>query len=440
MKTLHYECFSGISGDMNLSALIDLGVPLAHIQAELDKLGISEEFSLHCATAEKMGITGEKVSVHISGTGHSHAHSGHEHPHHDHQHADAHHSHDHPHGHSHHDHNHGHSGHRHTHGRDFSAIKKLISDSTLSDSVKNISLEIFMHIARAEGKIHGKPADQVHFHEVGAVDSIVDIVGAAVALDYLQPEVITCSSVELGCGFVNCVHGKFPVPAPATAEILKGVPVHIGGVQGEATTPTGAAIIATVVDQFSDSLSFIPQKTAYGIGHRDFSIPNVLRVTLGETPTKDNAYMTRENHIIECAMDDMIPEDYEMLQEILLSKGALDVLFIPVYMKKSRPGTLVQVLCTAARKEDLMGTMFAHSTTFGLRTWAVSKHELPRNMNTIETSLGPVAIKSADDRSKWKIEYEDLENISRAKGLSIRQIRTIIHREYGRKDDESPEI
>ena len=217
----------------------------------------------------------------------------------------------------------------------------------MSAKVKSISLNIFTRIAEAEGKIHGHKTDDVHFHEVGAVDSIVDIVGAAVCLDYLHPDRIISSPVEVGGGFVRCAHGILPVPAPATVEILQGIPVKSGAVPFETTTPTGAAILAATVDTFTEELYFTPQKIGYGIGHRDTDIPNVLRAYLGEMPTADDADDTEKQTaiLVECNIDDMNPEMYEDVMEALLAKGAYDVFLTPIIMKKSRPAIKISVLC-----------------------------------------------------------------------------------------------
>jgi uncharacterized protein (TIGR00299 family) protein len=246
MNILYYHCFAGISGDMNLAAMIDLGVPPELLKNEIAKLNVGG-YKIEIKETIKSGITGTQVTVVLDQT----EHQGNKHKH-----------------------KHGH--------RSYKAIKNIFADADLSNEVKKTSLNIFEKIAAAEAKIHGKNIDDVHFHEVGAVDSIVDIVGAAICYHYLAPEKTLCSTVELGGGFVNCAHGKFPVPAPATAEILKSVPVKLGTVNFETTTPTGAAILATLVDEFTDTPNFLIEKTSYGIGHRDLEIPNVLRVHLAK--------------------------------------------------------------------------------------------------------------------------------------------------------------
>lgn len=244
MKILYYDCFSGISGDMNLGAMLDIGVDEGYLVSELSKLSIDHEFEIKTCKDQRKGIQGTKVDVIIK------------HPHH-------------------HEHENHHEEHHH---RNLKDIENIINSSALNDNVKSLSLNMFKKIAEAEGKVHGKSIYEVHFHEVGAIDSIIDITGAAICLDYLKVDKIMCSGVELGGGFVKCAHGLIPVPAPATVEILKGVPVKSGIVPFETTTPTGAAILAANVNEFSDLKDFIIEKTGYGVGNRDTEIPNVLRV------------------------------------------------------------------------------------------------------------------------------------------------------------------
>ncbi|MBP2635361.1 MAG: hypothetical protein H6Q72_1268 [Firmicutes bacterium] len=265
MKVLYYDCFCGISGDMNLGALLDLGVDEDYVRQELSKLKLDAEYALQVKKDNKKGISGTRVDVvlHIA----THIHNHHHHHHHHHHQAqngiEA---------------EHGHTQHVH---RNLKDIENIIMNSTLSDQVKKLSLAIFMKVAEAEAKVHGKPLYEVHFHEVGAVDSIVDIVGAAVCLEYLKVDKIMASSVQVGGGFVKCAHGIIPVPAPATVEILKNVPMKSGIVAFETTTPTGAAILAANVGEFADSMDLTVEKVGYGIGHRELDIPNVLRVYLG---------------------------------------------------------------------------------------------------------------------------------------------------------------
>ncbi len=265
MGILYYDCFCGISGDMNLGAMIDLGVDPEHLKAELQKLPMANEFELKISRQQKKGIEGTKADVVLK---HSHHHHSHENEHHHHGTEEG--------------HSHGHGeGHHHDH-RNLAKIEGIIMGSVLSDKVKALSMKIFMEVAVAEAKVHGKPIDQVHFHEVGAVDSIVDIVGAAICYEALGVDGVISSSVELGGGFVKCDHGMMPVPAPATAEILKGIPVRMGLTKSEMTTPTGAAILKALVSEYNDQMSMNIVKIGYGLGNRDHEFPNVLRAMILE--------------------------------------------------------------------------------------------------------------------------------------------------------------
>lgn len=274
MRILYYDCFAGISGDMNLGAMIDLGVKEEYLKEELFKLNLDGEFELKVKKDIRKGISGTKVDVILLNQHDDDDHSEENHKHiHDHSH-----NHEHIHSHKHEEHGHTHS---HEH-RNLMDIEKIIDESTLSNNVKELSKKMFLKVAEAEAKVHGKELYEVHFHEVGATDSIVDIIGAAICLDYLKVDKVMASTVQVGGGFVKCAHGLMPVPAPATAEILKGVPITSGIVKYEATTPTGAAILATAVEEFTDSKDFVIEKTGYGVGTIDKEIPNVLRVFLAK--------------------------------------------------------------------------------------------------------------------------------------------------------------
>lgn len=379
MKILYYDCFSGISGDMNLGALIDAGVPSDYLIKELEKLNV-QGYRLHISSALKMGISGTRAHVDLKDKG---------------QHQKGHtHSHSHP---QHHEH------------RNLQAIKKIISNSSLNQTIKEKSIAIFEEIARAEAKIHAKSIDEIHFHEVGAIDSIVDIVGAAICIDYLKPEKILSSTVELGGGFVHCTHGVFPVPAPATAEILTDIPVKKGTVDKETTTPTGAAILKIFVDEFVDKTNFKIQKTAYGIGHHDLDIPNVLRVYIGETEKNLNLHKT-EVLLVQCNIDDMNPEHYDYLMDTLFKAGAQDVFFVPMIMKKSRPAVQINVLCERNCYEAIENILLNETTSLGLRYYPVEKSMLERNIRSIETKYGTIRIKEgilAGKTIKSKAEYDD---------------------------------
>lgn len=397
MKILYFDCFSGISGDMNLGAMIDLGIEREYLIAELNKLSLTG-YHIEISKEVKQGISGTKVSVHLEHTVAAHSHSGKSH-------------------------------HHHHENRNLEDIRKIILKSGLNERVKNISLKIFGKIAEAEAKIHNKPVSEIHFHEVGAVDSIIDIVGAAVCIDFLKPDKIMSSTIELGGGFVTCAHGTFPVPAPATVEILKGLPVKSGAVMNETTTPTGAAILATLVDEFSDNTSFIIQKTGYGLGHKDFEIPNLLRIYIGETEIAGRS-TSNTSTIIECNIDDMNPELYDYIFESLFKAGANDVFITPIIMKKSRPAVILSVLCSPVNESEIEKILFEETSTLGIRKYNVIKAMLDRKIDTIHTPLGNVSIKSAFFNGrllKSKPEYEDCLKIAREKQMPLSEVYSIVN-------------
>jgi uncharacterized protein (TIGR00299 family) protein len=379
MKIISYDCFSGISGDMNLGAMIDLGVEKAFLIDELNKLNL-KGWELEVIKDQRHGITGTKVTV--KQTRHEHAH------------------------------------------RHMSDIEKIINDSELDNSIKELSKKIFMKIAVAEAKVHNTTIDHVHFHEVGAIDSIIDIVGAAICFNYLKVEGVHVSTVELGSGFVKCDHGKLPVPAPATAEIIKGIPVKKGGVDFEATTPTGAAILAALGTDFSTTLPLKIEKTAYGVGQKDNpDVPNLLRVFLGEAISK-----TESGHNalqLECNIDDMNPEFYDYISEKLFAAGASDVYLSDIIMKKARPGIVLNVLCESDSADTLKQIIFTESTTLGIRTFPYRKETLVRKFVTIDTIYGEVNIKRSyynDNEVSCKPEYDDCKRIALEKGIPLKEV------------------
>lgn len=413
MKILYYDCFSGISGDMNLGAMIDLGVDEQYLRDELEKLHLHNEFELGVNPDERKGITGTRAVVNLL---HNHGHS------HDHDH---HHNHDHHHGHSHtHDHDH--------HHRNLDDIKKIINNSGLNQRVKNLSLEMFLEVAKAEGKIHGKPINEVHFHEVGAIDSIVDIIGAAICFDFLNVDKVIFSPITVGGGFVDCAHGRFPVPAPATSEILRGIPIVSGEIQKEMTTPTGAAIAKVLADEFTFEKNFTISKIGYGIGHRDNPIPNVLRVFLGETAENNR----EKAKIIECNIDDMNPEFYQYIMNKLLDKGAMDVYLTPITMKKNRPAMKLSILCKNDLADSLTGVLFDETTTLGVRSYDVDKTMMDREVITINSPYGCIRVKQAllnGEVIKWKPEYDDCKAIAEKHNIPIRKVYSIVQQLYVKK-------
>lgn len=389
MKILYYDCFSGISGDMNLGAMIDLGVDQDRLVEELSKIPI-DSYEIRISKDQRKGISGIRVNIVVSPQdARSDMPSGHH--------------------------------------RTFRDISGLIEESSLSEKVKTISLNIFRQIAQAEAKIHGRKMDDVHFHEIGAVDSILDVVGAAFCLDYLKVDRVFSSPVQVGGGFVTCAHGILPVPAPATAEILMEIPIRTGLVPFETTTPTGAAILAATVDAFMEQVEFTPCKIGYGIGKRDTDIPNVLRVFLGEMQEEavSDDVETQEAVLVECNIDDMNPEMYDYIMALLFEKGAYDVFLTPVIMKKSRPAVKISILCDAGARNAVEEVLWLHSSTFGLRSHNISKTMLKRDVSAVSTKYGDISVKNAYFRGrkiKSKPEYEDCKRLAKEKGVSVKEI------------------
>jgi len=426
MKILYYDCFCGISGDMNLAALIDLGIPKEYLIQELSKINLNSEYEIKIESSAKLGITGTRVDVilkdkfenktHISQQdlhGHTHEHN-HEHSHHnsdkEQHHAENKHSHEH-------------------HHRNLKDIEGIINSSDLSDKVKKLSLDMFMKVAKAEAKVHGKSLYEVHFHEVGAIDSIVDMVGAAICLEYLKVDKIIASPVQVGGGFVKCAHGIMPVPAPATVEILKNIPIKAGIVQFETTTPTGAAILAANVEEFTQKVDFSIKKIAYGIGHRDLEIPNVLRVYLGE---KESSEKVGEHYILETNIDDMNPELYGYVEEKLFEAGALDVFKTPIFMKKGRPGIKLSVLTNEKVEKDALDVIFEETTSIGVRKYKVEKIMLNRDFSKVKTEYGDITIKKSYYKGKlvkYKPEYEECKVIAKEKNISILKVYKAVYKQ-----------
>ncbi|MDR3598320.1 nickel pincer cofactor biosynthesis protein LarC [Clostridium sp.] len=443
MKILYYDCFCGISGDMNLAALLDLGVPKEYLIQELLKLNLNSEYEMKIEKAAKLGITGTRVDVilndeeHImedalNKANHEHMHDednsechnhNHEH-HHIHQHNHVHEGEEHQN--SMHEHNHLHCennihNHEHTH-RNLIDIENIINSSSLNDKVKKLSIDMFMKVAEAEGKVHGKALDEVHFHEVGAIDSIVDMVGTAICLDYLKVDKIIASPVQVGGGFVKCAHGLMPVPAPATVEILKNIPINTGMVPFETTTPTGAAILSANVEEFTEKIDFSIKKIAYGIGHRDLEIPNVLRVYLGEVKSFEEI---EEQHILETNIDDMNPEFYGYVEEKLFEMGALDVYKTPIFMKKGRPGIKLSVLINDAVEKDILDVIFQETTSIGIRKYKVEKIMLNREFSKVSTKYGEITIKKSYYKGKlvkYKPEFEECKSIAKKYKVAMEKV------------------
>lgn len=398
MKILYYDVFSGISGDMNLGALIDLGVPKEYLISEINKLKLCNiEIIIKLGT--KMGINGYSFEV-LEKHCHEEEHKANMHLCDDRA--------------SNHDHKH----------NSYKEIKMLIESSLLKEEDKDLSIKIFDVIAKAEGKIHNADKDEVHFHEVGAVDSIIDIVGAAICINYLNPSKIISSPIEIGRGFVRCQHGNYPVPAPAVAEILKGIPVVSENVAFEATTPTGAAILKTICNDFTYNKNFKIIKTGYGIGKKDGDIPNVLRVFMAEIdPNKGEKI--EQDLVLECNIDDMNPEGFEYLFSELFKIPVYDATIIPVIMKKGRPAFILQVILKEELLEMVESVIFKNSTTIGLRYYKVDRKKLHREVYKVLTKYGEITLKEAYHNGQLvniKPEYEDIKKAAMLYDVSINTI------------------
>ena len=414
MKIVYYDCFSGISGDMNLGAMIDLGVSRDTLINGLEKLNIGG-WRLDITSDQRHGITGTRVTV-VTDEGKS-ADPGHLHGH---GKGD-----DHAHGHDHEHENGSGNGHDHHQGhRNLSDIREIITGSSLSGKVTDLAMQIFNLIAVAEAAVHNKPVNEIYFHEVGAIDSIVDIVGAAICYDALGVDRVYVSTVELGSGMVRCEHGLLPVPAPATARIIAGFPVHTGGVSFEATTPTGAAIIATLARPLPPGMKFSITRTGYGIGQKNnLARPNILRVFLAETePGEEKGHQAL---LVECNVDDMNPELSDYISAKLFSAGAGDVWFTPVIMKKGRPAFTISVICEEEHKNAVREILFTESTTIGLRVTPFSKETLHREFEEIETHFGKVVVKKSYFNNRLvsvKPEADRCAAIARETGLPMKQV------------------
>ena len=380
----YFDCFSGISGDMTLGAFFDLGVPVEWLQDRLETLPLTG-FEVLVETVSRNGIQAKSVEVRVKDD---------------------------------------------TTSRHYEDITSIIEKSPLSPEVKQRSLDIFERIADAEALIHGCPREKVHFHEVGGIDALVDIVGTALCVDYLEIDTVIASQIPVGRGFVTCQHGILPVPAPATLAILKGVPIYGTKIPHELVTPTGAAIIATLAESFEEMPDMIIEKIGYGAGKRELeSQPNLLRIILGTEITNSEKrigeYQTDQIVIIETCIDDMNPEVFGFMMERLFEKGALDVYWIPIFMKKNRPGTMVQVLCSEDCREVLMACILSESSSLGVRYYHAKRRMLGRERIMVKTVYGEIAVKriiELDGSSRIVPEYEICKKIALEKNLPVRVV------------------
>lgn len=374
----YFDCFSGISGDMTLGALIHLGVPADFIEENIRNMPL-EAFHLEVGTAARMGIHGRRVKVVVED--------------------------------------------RDKPARNYQDIRSLINKSSLPDAVKSLSLKVFARLAEAEADVHNCPKEQVHFHELGGVDAIVDIVGAALGMEWLGIGKTTASEIPVGKGIVACNHGSLPVPAPATMAMLDGVPVYGTGISHELVTPTGAAIITSIAEDFGPMPRMRIRQVGYGAGARELEeMPNLLRVVIGEPePVGEADYVA----MVETNIDDMNPEIFGFVMERLFEDGALDVIWIPVFMKKNRPGTMIQVICKETDREAIVNRVLSETTATGVRHYRAERCKLPRRLKEAVTSYGKVRIKEVlgpKGSVSLAPEYEECKRIALERNIPLKLV------------------
>ena len=405
MKTLYIECNMGAAGDMLMAALLELLPDPDSFIHRMNRLVIPG-VHIKREDAVKCGVTGTHVSVRVAGE--------------EEKSVDVEAGHMHPHTQDEHDYDHQHSEHVHHRRTGVAEIKAIASALPVSDKVKSDVLAVYGLIAEAESKVHGRPVDAVHFHEVGAMDAIADIVGVCLLMEELAPQRIVVSPVHVGSGQINCAHGILPVPAPATAYILTGVPTYGGQIKGELCTPTGAALLKHFANEFGDMPMMATIAIGYGMGKKDFPVANCVRVFIGESKQQ-------EADIVEivCNLDDMTGEALSFALKVLLENGALDGYMVPIHMKKSRPGQMLVCLCKPEDEEKMVELMLKHTTTFGVRSSKCQRHTLERVIETIQTEYGPIRIKTGNGFgvSKNKVEYDDLASLADKMNMSISEIK-----------------
>lgn len=423
MRTLYLDCGMGAAGDMLTAALLELLTEEQRVEfiSKVNSLGIPG-VRFEAKPSVKCGITGTHVSVFVDGEEEGeemflhHHHHDHEHDHeHDHDHD---HEHDHEHVHSH-DHEEGHS-HTHSHSG-LADIEHIVRGHLdLPESVRDDVMAVYSLIAEAESHVHGQSVEQIHFHEVGTMDAVADVTAVCLLMDILSPQQIICSPVHVGSGKVRCAHGLLPVPAPATAYILRDVPIYGGRIQGELCTPTGAALLRHFVTSFGDMPPMKVSSIGYGMGNKDFEAANCVRAMLGETGTTGDTVAE-----LSLNVDDMTAEQIGFLTETLFEAGALEVYTVPIGMKKSRPGTLISVMTRESDKDRIIELIFRHSTTLGVRENISRRYTLDRRIETEETRFGAVRkkISSGYGVTREKYEYDDLSRIARENGISITDVR-----------------
>lgn len=479
MKTLYFDCGMGAAGDMLMASLYEICPDKAGFLKTMNAMGLPG-LSVEAEPAVKCGITGTHMKVTIHGEEeesvdvdlqehvhdhaehHEHANNHHEHCHdheaagnHHHHEAEVHHhemaadmadnthihayDHDHQPDHNHHDehdfhhththeetHTEEHSGHPHHHHTSMAGISHIIEHLNLPDEVKKDVVAVYHLIAEAESHVHGKTVEEIHFHEVGTADAIADIAGVCLLMHMIAPQKVIASPIHVGSGNVRCVHGILPVPAPATAFILQGLPIYSGVIKGELCTPTGAALLKHFVTEFKEMPVMRTLAIGYGMGKKDFERANCVRVLLGETEETGS-----EVAELSCNLDDMTPEALGFVQEILFAAGALEVYTIPIGMKKSRPGILLTCMCRCNDKEKMVSLIFKHTTTLGIRESISKRYTLTRTMKEHETPYGVVREKVSEGYGvvRGKLEYEDLAKIAREQGMSLEEVKALVENE-----------
>ena len=426
MKTLYFDCFSGVSGDMMLGALLDLGIDDKKFIEELNKLNLSG-YDIVIEKKVKDSIAVTDVDVIVEGIHHKHkSHNEHQHEHsHEHQHE---HSHEHQHEHSHehqyehnHEHHHKHH-HEHQHvSRNLEDIEKIINESGLKSSIKEFGKKVFREIAKAEAKVHNTGINEIHFHEVGAVDSIVDIMGVAICIDLLEVDNIYSSPLHDGNGFIKCQHGMLPVPVPAVMEMLKGskIPYITEDIDTELVTPTGIALIKCLSSGYGVMPPMEVEKVGYGAGKREIGRFNGLRCILG---TLTNEFKKDDEIcVLETNIDDMNPELLGYVMEMLLESGALEVFYTPVYMKKNRPGVVLTVLTDIKNKDELSNIILRETSTLGIRMSLCKRQVLNREEKSIKTKYGEIKVKVSfvDNLKKVSPEYEDCKKVAKERSIPL---------------------